>query len=40
MDCLGDVMLTGTPKNVKECVSGDQISVYLSNLLKATFFVE
>ncbi|KAI6184774.1 FAH family protein [Aphelenchoides bicaudatus] len=36
----GDVMLTGTPTNVKECKEGDQIDIYLSNLLKATFFVE
>lgn len=36
----GDVMLTGTPTNVRETFSGDRIDIFLSNLLKATFYVE
>ncbi|KAI6196117.1 FAH family protein [Aphelenchoides besseyi] len=36
----GDVILTGTPANVQPCVSGDQIDISLSNLVRARFFVQ
>lgn len=36
----GDLILTGTPAGVGPVKAGDEISIQLSDLLKATFQVE
>jgi 2-keto-4-pentenoate hydratase/2-oxohepta-3-ene-1,7-dioic acid hydratase in catechol pathway len=36
----GDLILTGTPAGVGPVRSGDEISIQMSDLLKATFLVE
>jgi 2-keto-4-pentenoate hydratase/2-oxohepta-3-ene-1,7-dioic acid hydratase in catechol pathway len=36
----GDLLLTGTPAGVGPVKSGDEISIQLSDLLKASFLVE
>ena len=36
----GDLVLTGTPSGVSQCISGDKITIGISGITEASFEVE